>query len=289
MTAAHHRQDPVAYRRWWERGNQVATASGQRYLQLLAEAHRGLVPGAWDDDDDLIEHHERLQSEIREYGDPMLMFISANTFASVLHHAGHTDRARAVAHSAIDPGRRAGPISHCATLMTSASHRRPQRRRQRSRPREQPLPRHRASPATKASPTKRSQTVFIAAALAARRDDIETAAVLLVRRGTPRRPPRHRRPPPHARLSSPRPSRRRRLHRRPHRRPTTRRSHDARRPHHLHPRHPHLNHTPEGRGHRSRRHGTTRFREPHCLDRVGIILMITARSGRRNRPRLTGV
>ena len=179
MTAAHHRQDPVAYRRWWERGHQVATASGQRYLQLLAEAHRGLVPGAWDDDDELIEHHERLESEIGEYGDPMLMFISANTFASVLHHAGHTDRARAVAHSAIDPGRRAGPISHCATLMTSASI-----DALSGGDSDHASARAAATEALRIArdeglTSQALQTVFIAAALTAQRDDIDHAAVLL--------------------------------------------------------------------------------------------------------------
>ena len=51
-------------------------ASGQLYLQLLVEAQRGTVPGAWDDDE-LIEHHERLQAEISHHGDAMLTFLSA--------------------------------------------------------------------------------------------------------------------------------------------------------------------------------------------------------------------
>jgi hypothetical protein len=119
MVAAAQRQDAAAYRRWWERGHQVVLAGGQPYLRLLVEAQQGLVPGAWDDDE-LIEHHERLQQEVRRHGDPMLMFLSANTFAGVLHHAGHTERARDMAHSAVDPGRRAGPISLCAALIAAA-------------------------------------------------------------------------------------------------------------------------------------------------------------------------
>ncbi|MEO8694275.1 MAG: adenylate/guanylate cyclase domain-containing protein [Acidimicrobiales bacterium] len=177
MVAAIHRQDPVGYRQWWERGHQVVVAGGQRYLQLLVEAQRGSCPGAWDDDE-LIEHHERLQAEIRRHGDPMLMFLSANTFTAVLHHAGHTERARAIAHSAVDPGRRSGPIGHSAALIDAAA----------------------IDVLAGDSDDIRAQAtaaeglriardegltlsalcgVFTAAALAAQRQDIETAAVLL--------------------------------------------------------------------------------------------------------------
>ena len=126
MVAAMWRQDPAEYRRWWDRGHQVALAGGQRYSLLLVEGERGAVAGAWDDDE-LIEHHERLDREIREHGDPLLVFLSANAFAGVLQLAGHTERARDMAQLAIDAGRRAGPISLCSALDDRRRPRRPQR------------------------------------------------------------------------------------------------------------------------------------------------------------------
>jgi predicted ATPase len=175
---AMFRQDPVANRRWWERGHRVVMASGQPYLQLLVEAQRGTVPGAWDDDE-LIEHHERLQAAISHHGDPMLMFLSANTFSSVLHRAGQTDRARAPARSAYDPGRRAGPISHSSALLSAAAI--------------DALCDGSDDGSAQAFAaeglriaydegltTEALQVVFVAAALAAHHHDIETAVVLLV-------------------------------------------------------------------------------------------------------------
>jgi hypothetical protein len=120
MIVSMYRQDAAGYRRWWERGHEVAVAAGDPYLQLLARAQRGSVPGAWDNDE-LIFHHERLRDEVRQHGDPMLIFLSANSFSTVLYHAGQWERARAIADSAIEPARRAGPICHSAALGSAAA------------------------------------------------------------------------------------------------------------------------------------------------------------------------
>ena len=117
----------------------------------------------------------------------MLMFLSANTFTGVLHHAGHSERARAMAHSAIDPGRRAGPISHSAALIDAAAI--------------DVLTGDTDVAGARAGATEGLRIardegltvsalcgVFAAAALAAQRDDIECAAVLLAaadRHGSP--------------------------------------------------------------------------------------------------------
>jgi predicted ATPase len=177
MIAAMFRQDAAAYRRWWERGHKVAIASGQRYLQLLADAHRGTIPGAWDDDD-LIEHHERLRREIGQYGDPMLMFLSANCFAGVLYYAGQTDRARDMAQSAIEPGRRAGPITHSAALATAAAIDVLSGDTDDARARSTAAEGLRIA-RDEGLTTEVLHAVFAAAALAAQRNDIERAAVLL--------------------------------------------------------------------------------------------------------------
>ena len=93
MIVAMWRQDPAAYRQWWEHGHQVAMASGQRYLQLLIEAQRGAVPrrlGRRRAD----RTPRTTPTRDPRHGDPLLMFVSANAFAIVLHHAGQTERAR---------------------------------------------------------------------------------------------------------------------------------------------------------------------------------------------------
>jgi predicted ATPase len=177
LLAARRRQDAVAYRRWWELGHRVVMAGGDRYLQLLVEAQRGDVPGAWDTDE-LIEFHERLHREIGQHGDPLLVFVAAHTFAGVLYHAGQTARALDMAHSAIEPGRRAGPLSHSVALLTAAA--------------VDALTEgidHTQARATAGESIRIARdegltsqllpVVFVAAAIAARRDDIERAAVLL--------------------------------------------------------------------------------------------------------------
>jgi predicted ATPase len=117
---ALQRGDAVGYRRWWERAHQVAMNRGDQYLLLLIRAQCGSVPRGWPDDD-MVEYHERLRQEIGQHGDPMLMFLAANTFATVLHHAGQVDRAREVARASIEPACRAGPLSHSAALITAAA------------------------------------------------------------------------------------------------------------------------------------------------------------------------
>ncbi len=63
------RQDAAEYRRWWERGRQGAEASGQRYLQLLVDAARGIMLEAWDLAE-LVAHYERVRVEIRPTATP---------------------------------------------------------------------------------------------------------------------------------------------------------------------------------------------------------------------------
>jgi hypothetical protein len=177
MVLAIFRQDAAAYRHWWERGHEVAVASGQRYLLLLADAQRGVVPGAWGNVE-LIEHYDRLQAEIGQHGDPMLMFLSANSFAGVLYHAGQIDRAREMAQSAIEPGQRAGPISHCSALATAAAVEVLSGDADDARARATAAEGLRIA-RDEGLTTEAIFVVFVAACLAARRNDIERAAVLL--------------------------------------------------------------------------------------------------------------
>jgi hypothetical protein len=176
MVASMYRSDPAAYRQWWERGHQVVVANGQRYLQLLAEAQRGSVHGAWDNDE-LIESYEQLQPEIQRHGDPMLVFLAANSFAAVLFFAGQIERAREVAQSAIEPGRLAGPISHCSALGSAAAV------GVLSGDTDDPQVRATAAESLRIArdeglTTEACHAVFVTAARAARRGDLEQAAVL---------------------------------------------------------------------------------------------------------------
>ena len=177
MFVAIQHRDPIAHRRWWERCHEIAVASGQRYLVLLVEAQRGAVPGAWDNEE-LIEHHERLQHEIAEHGDPLLVFLSADSLSMVLYHAGQLERARDMAQSAIEPGGRSGPIAHSGALINAAAID--------VLSGGADLTRAKAAAAEGLRIYRHwgftigsLDVVFVAAALSARRDDIETAAVLL--------------------------------------------------------------------------------------------------------------
>ena len=175
MHTATRRQDPVTFRRWWERAHRVAVAGGGRYLQLLVDTQFGLVAGAWDSAE-AIAHHERLHDEVRRHGDPLLVFISAHCFSMVLYDAGDSERARAMAHAAIEPGRRAGPVTHTAALLGAAA-------LDTLNGDTDPAGVAVAEAIRVARDEGLTPFVFwgvdVAAALAARRDDPETAAVLL--------------------------------------------------------------------------------------------------------------
>ena len=169
---ASHRNDPAAFRRWWQQTRQIVMATGTRHEQLFIESSRGLLHSAWDSEE-LIEHYERLLPEARRSGNPVLGELN---FASVLYNAGQLERARELVQSALEPARRVGGTVRTAALTDAA-----------------------ALDALGGDTVRASATaaeglrvahdqgntrhvlyfVFIAAALAARRGDTASAAVLL--------------------------------------------------------------------------------------------------------------
>jgi predicted ATPase len=175
MVVALRCHDPQARRRWWERAHQVTAASGPPYLQLLVDAQFGGVPGAWPSDE-VIAHYERLEPEIRHHGDPILTLVFAIGFSMALQQAGQTTRAGAIARGAIEAARRAGPVGYTATLTNVAAI--------------DVLDRDLQAATTALAESLRLardegltsiaiDNAFVAAALAAAREDLETAAVLL--------------------------------------------------------------------------------------------------------------
>ena len=211
-------------------------ASGQRYVQLFIESARGVLPGAWDADE-LIEHHERLHPEIRRARRPAPRVrdrpISRACSTTPVNRTGPRNGA---------VGDRTRPARRAHQPLRSA-HRRP--------PRSMPW----AATPIRARGTAAQglriahdegltatccHFVFVAAALAAQRDDIEPAAVLLAAAARYADPLGVGGTGTQSRLSGRSPNRGRRPPRRPHRRPTAWRGDDDRGPHHLHPRHPHL-------------------------------------------------
>jgi hypothetical protein len=129
-----------------------------------------------DDPADLIRHHERLQAEIQQLGDPLLFFLSTTTFSSILYETGEVDRARTMVHASIEPSRRAGPIAIMSSLANAAA--------LESLDGDPDAARRLASEALRIARDegfvpRAIDCVFVAALLAARRHDDEAVAVLL--------------------------------------------------------------------------------------------------------------
>jgi hypothetical protein len=115
MVLIQHQKDPSSYRELYERALQAAR--DDRYRRLVTEGMRG---GVCSDDDlpEMLEHYERLSAEIERHGDPVLRCAVGIELAQLLRRAGHHERARAVAHSACD--RRAGPTAFGGATLTEA-------------------------------------------------------------------------------------------------------------------------------------------------------------------------
>jgi predicted ATPase/class 3 adenylate cyclase len=114
VRVAQNRMDPADFRSWSERGHRVAADSGNRYLELLLETQRGSLEGAWDTAE-LLELYERLQRDVLDHGDPLLIALAEGSYAAVLWRDGQIDRARHLARSALGPGRVAGSLALVST------------------------------------------------------------------------------------------------------------------------------------------------------------------------------
>lgn len=175
VRVAQNRMDPVDFRHWSERNLQLAVGSGNRYLELLVESQRGNLEGAWNTAE-LLDLYERLQRDVLDHGDPLLITMSTGGFACVLWRDGQTDRARDLARSAVEPGRAAGSIALVSALIWASAidvltgH-----------------PDHLAVDLAEGLRVARDEgqtnllylCISICAARAARNDDLETTAVLL--------------------------------------------------------------------------------------------------------------
>ncbi|MEO8697402.1 MAG: LuxR C-terminal-related transcriptional regulator [Acidimicrobiales bacterium] len=172
MAVASHRNDPAAFRQWWLQARRIAMASGTRYGQLFIESQRGQLPDAWDSAE-LIEHYERLIPEGHRLGIPTLGEMQ---FASVLYYAGQRERARELAHSVIEPAQGIGGSVRTGALFASAAYDTLGGDTVRARA-------NAAQGLRIAHDEGRTRHllyfVYVAAALAAQCNDIETTAVLL--------------------------------------------------------------------------------------------------------------
>ena len=175
MFVGRHRRDPDAYRHWYERAHEVAVASGQLYPRLLTEAQRGHGPGLLEADE-LVEHYERLLPEIRQHGDPVLVASCLAGYAKVFYQTGQFERAQELRRTAVESARHAGPTIYSGMLCEAAV--------------EYMLRGDRGAARDVAAEGLRIardegftgvviSSVIAAAGLAARRDDLATAAVLL--------------------------------------------------------------------------------------------------------------
>jgi hypothetical protein len=175
MSVAMRRHDPDAHRRWWELAHQLTSAKGPPYLQLLVEVQLGGVSGARPVDE-VIAHYERFEPEVRHRSDPILTLVWAQGLSLALHEAGQPTRAGVIARGALEVARRAGPVGLSSMLSHVAAI--------------DVLDRDRQAASAGLAESFRIvrdegltsiaiDNAFVAAALAAARGDLETAAVLL--------------------------------------------------------------------------------------------------------------
>jgi hypothetical protein len=109
--------DPL--QRWWTEGRVVSQRSGLRYFELLHESNLPVWPGV-SDLDAALEHYEHLLPVVRSYGAPLLIALVEGGLARVLFARGDRDRARELAREAIKSGELAGPVAYVAILMWAA-------------------------------------------------------------------------------------------------------------------------------------------------------------------------
>ncbi len=173
---ARTRGDSDADRRWWTEGRTAARASGIRYVELLHEANFLSV----DTPAEAVAHYEALIPEARRYGAPVPVTLSEYGLARALFLVGDLDRARAALGRTLESAEASGPICLAGMLTGAAAH-----HVLHGEPRDVgPLLQRVLLLARDEGLTYNLvAAVFIAAALAARRADIDTAATLLAASG----------------------------------------------------------------------------------------------------------